>query len=185
MNDEAIISMLFERSEKSIDALERKYGRNCRAIALGILGDDRDAEECVNDAYLGVWNTVPPENPKPLSTFLYRILRNIALKKKRQSSRAKRNSVYDEALEEIHEMLASDETVEVTLERMELRKNIKEFLRSLPEENRVIFVRRYWFMESCEHIAKTLGVSENTIAARLYRIREKMRRYLKERGVDV
>jgi RNA polymerase sigma-70 factor (ECF subfamily) len=134
VTDEEIIEMLFERSEKSIEEIDKKYGRKCRNIAMRILGDERDAEECVNDAYLGVWNAVPPERPKPFSTFLYRILRNTAINKKRAKGRQKRTCVYFEALEELAETLASSETVESALESKELQNIIRQFLLSLAEE---------------------------------------------------
>jgi RNA polymerase sigma-70 factor (ECF subfamily) len=185
MNDEAIIEMLFERAEESISEIDKKYGRKCRNIATRILGDERDAEECVNDAYLGVWNAVPPERPKPFSTFLYRILRNTAINKKRAKGRQKRTCVYFEALEELAETLASSETVESALESKELQNIIRQFLLSLSEEERVIFVRRYWFMESTKSLASAIGTSEGNLRVRLLRTRTKLRKYLEERGVEI
>jgi RNA polymerase sigma-70 factor (ECF subfamily) len=185
VTDEEIIEMLFERSEKSIEEIDKKYGRKCRNIAMRILGDERDAEECVNDSYLGVWNAVPPERPKPFSTFLYRILRNTAINKKRAKGRQKRTCVYFEALEELAETLASSETVESALESKELQNIIRQFLLSLAEEERVIFVRRYWFMESTKSLASAIGTSEGNLRVRLLRTRTKLRKYLEERGVEV
>jgi RNA polymerase sigma-70 factor (ECF subfamily) len=185
VTDEEIIEMLFERSEKSIEEIDKKYGRKCRNIAMRILGDERDAEECVNDAYLGVWNAVPPERPKPFSTFLYRILRNTAINKKRAKGRQKRTCVYFEALEELAETLASSETVESALESKELQNIIRQFLLSLAEEERVIFVRRYWFMESTKSLASAIGTSEGNLRVRLLRTRTKLKKYLEERGVEV
>jgi len=94
MTDEAIISMLFERSEKGIDEIDKKYGCKCRSIALEIVGGKEDAEECVNDAYLGVWNAIPPKKPSPLSTFIYRITRNVSLNRWRAQKRQKRACAY-------------------------------------------------------------------------------------------
>ena len=185
MTDEQIIEMLFSRSENSISEIDRKYGWKCRSIAEEILGNEQDAEECVNDAYLGVWNAIPPERPNPFSTFLYRILRNIAMNNKRDGNRQKRKCVYDEALDEMGDALASSETVESALESREIQRIMKEFLLSLKEENRVAFVRRYWYMESCREIAKVLGTSEKNITVRLTRTREKLRKYLEERGVEL
>ena len=183
MNDEAIIEMLFERAEESISEIDKKYGRKCRKIALGVLGNEQDAEECVSDAYLGVWNAIPPERPNPFSTFLFRILRNNAMNRRRAEKRQKRACVYAEALDELEEVLASSETVEKALESKEIRNVLNDFLRSLKEEERAAFVRRYWFMESTKEIAAAIGVSEGNMRVRLLRTREKLKKYVDERGV--
>jgi RNA polymerase sigma-70 factor (ECF subfamily) len=185
MNDEAIIEMLFSRAEESISEIDKKYGRKCRAIALGVLGNEQDAEECVSDAYLGVWNAIPPERPKPFSTFLYRILRNNAMNRRRAEKRQKRACVYAEALDELSEVLASSETVESALAGKEIRRALREFLLTLGEGERVTFVRRYWFMESAAEIAAATGTSEGNVRVRLLRTREKLRKYLEERGVEI
>ena len=184
MNDEAIIEMLFVRSEDSISEIDKKYGRKCRKIAFGVLGNEQDAEECTNDAYLGVWNAIPPERPNPFSTFLYRILRNNAMNRRRAEKRQKRACVYGEAFDELEEVLASSETVEKALESKEIRNTLNDFLRSLKEEERVTFVKRYWFMESAKDIASAMGKSEGNIRVRLLRTREKLKKYLEERGVE-
>ena len=185
MTDEIIIEMLFERSEKSISMIDRKYGERCRKIALNILGNEQDAEECVNDAYFTVWSTVPPEKPKSFFGFLYKILRNISLKKYRAESAAKRCSRYSEALEEIELTFAAEESVEKELDKKFFKEMMEEFLLSLSAESRVAFVRRYWFSQSCREIAKQLGVSENNVAVRLLRAREKLREFLEERGIEL
>ena len=184
MNDEAIIEMLFVRSEDSISEIDKKYGRKCRKIAFGVLGNEQDAEECTNDAYLGVWNAIPPERPNPFSTFLYRILRNNAMNRRRAEKRQKRACVYGEAFDELEEVLASSETVEKALESKEIRNTLNDFLRSLKGEERVTFVKRYWFMESAKDIASAMGKSEGNIRVRLLRTREKLKKYLEERGVE-
>jgi RNA polymerase sigma-70 factor (ECF subfamily) len=168
-----------------MDEINRKYGRKCRSIAVSVLGNDQDAEECVNDAYLGVWNAIPPEKPNPFSTFLFRILRNIALNKKRANKRQKRGSVYDEALDEIAETFASSETVESALERKDIQAVLKEFLLSLDKETRGIFVSRYWLMENSRVIAEKTGMKESNVRVKLLRTREKLRVYLEERGIEI
>ena len=185
MTDESIIELLFSRSEKGIDEINKKYGRKCRSIAFEILGNAEDAEECVNDAYLGVWNAIPPERPTPFSTFIYRILKNISFNKKRANESIKRKCVYEEAMEEMGEALASSETVERALESKEIQKTIREFLLSLGGKNRVAFVRRYWYLESCAEIAAALGTSEKNVTVILTRTREKLRKYLEERGIEI
>lgn len=138
----------------------------------------------MSDAYLGVWNAIPPERPKPLSTFLYRILRNNAMNKRRNAGRQKRACVYADALDEMAETLAFSETVERALASKEIRSTLREFLLSLGEEERAAFVRRYWFMESAREIAAALSTSEGNVRVRLSRTREKLKKYLEERGVE-
>jgi RNA polymerase sigma-70 factor (ECF subfamily) len=185
MTDEAIIEMLFERSENSISTINEKYGERCRKIALNILGNEQDAEECVNDAYFTVWSSVPPEKPRSLFGYLHKILRNISLKKYRETHRQKRNSYYSEALDEMEFLFASEESMDTELDKIYFKEIMEEFLLSLTEENRVAFIRRYWLAESCREIAKALGTSEKNITVRLTRTREKLRKFLEERGVDL
>jgi RNA polymerase sigma-70 factor (ECF subfamily) len=185
MDDEKIIEMLFSRAEESISVIDEKYGAACKKIAKDILGNEQDAEECVSDAYLGVWNTVPPERPKPFSTFLYRILRNLSLKKLTANKAKKRSAMFEELITELEDYLPSTETVEKRMEQMELAKAIDEFLETLTSDNRKVFLRRYWFSESYEQIANDLCMSVGNVSMRLVRTREKMRKFLEERGIDI
>ena len=181
--DERIIEMLFERSEQGIRELDIKYGKICRDLSYRIVGSRQDAEECVNDAYLGAWNAIPPERPDPLLTYILKIVRNISLKVYRMNGAAKRSSRYTLALDEIEACIADSKTVEAELEAGELAHVIEGFLDTQTVENRIIFMRRYWFADSYKDIAELMGLSEKNISVRLTRIREKMRRYLTERGV--
>ena len=185
MDDSKIIALLFARSEQAIDALADKYGKLCYKIADNVLGNSQDAEECVNDAYLGVWNTVPPTHPNPLLAYVCRIVRNLSIKRYRSNTAQKRNSIYDVAISELEGCLATTKTVEEEVEVRELKELLYAFLDSLSKENRVIFVRRYWFTDSYEQIAKRVGMSEKNVSVRLVRIRKQLREYLEERGVTV
>lgn len=185
MTDEKIMEMLLERSEESISKIDEKYGKACRKIAFGILGNEHDAEECVNDAYFTVWNAIPPERPNSFFGFLYKILRNISLKKYHADRAEKRCSRYDEALDELEYTFAAEESMEKEIDRQYFKEVMNEFLLSLPEESRIAFIRRYWFAESCRQIAERLGLSENNVAVRLLRAREKLRKFLEERGIEL
>jgi RNA polymerase sigma-70 factor (ECF subfamily) len=185
MDDSRIIEMLFARDEGGISAIEAKYGESCRKIAANILGNEQDAEECVNDTYLGVWNSIPPENPKPFSSFLYKILRNLSLKKLTFNRAAKRSAMFEELVSEVEEFLPAAETVEGRIEKKELAAAIDEFLATLPPDNRKIFMRRYWFSESYEEIAREMNMSEGSVSMRLVRTRNKMKEFLNERGVKI
>ena len=185
IDDEKIIEMLFERSEQAIRELDIKYGKICHNLSYNIVNNRQDAEECVNDAYLGAWNAIPPVRPNPLLSYIVKIVRNISLKIYWRKEAAKRSGHYKIALEEIEGYIADQKTVEDEIEARELARIIGEFLDTLTLENRVIFMRRYWFSDSYKDIAEFMGLSEKIISVRLTRIREKMKQYLIEREVFV
>ena len=185
IDDEKIIDLFFERSEQGIRELDNKYGTVCHNLSYNIVNNRQDAEECVNDAYLGAWNTIPPVRPNPLLSYIVKIVRNISLKIYWRKEAAKRNGHYTIALEEIEGYIADQKTVEDEIEARELARIIGEFLDTLTLENRVIFMRRYWFADSYKDIAEFMGLSEKNISVRLTRIREKMKQYLIEREVFV
>jgi len=174
IEDEKIIEMFFGRSEQGIRELDIKYGKVCHKLSYNIVNSRQDAEECVNDAYLGAWNAIPPANPNPLLTYICKIVRNISLKIYYRKEAAKRSS-----------HIADTHTVEAEIEAKELAHIIESFLDTLTTENRVIFMRRYWFSDSCKDIAEFVGLSEKNISVRLTRIRQKMKSYLAEREVFV
>ena len=185
IDDEKIIEMFFERSEQGIRELDIKYGKICHNLSYNIVNSRQDTEECVNDAYLGAWNAIPPVHPNPLLSYIVKIVRNISLKIYWRKEAAKRSGHYTIALEEIEGYIADPKTVEDEIEARELARIIEEFLNTLTLENRVIFMRRYWFADSYKDIAEFIGLSEKNISVRLTRIREKMKQYLIEREVFV
>ena len=183
MNDKEIISLFDERNEKAIEEISRKYGGYCHSIAKNILRNDEDAEECVNDAYLGTWNAIPPQRPNPLLAFVCKIVRNVSIMRHRTNTAMKRNSSFDVAISEIEQCIASPETVEEALEAKSLARIIERFMDTLTEENRVIFMRRYWFSDSYTDISNLTGLTEKNISVRLTRIRNSLRNYLVKEGV--
>ena len=185
MEDEKIIELFFDRSEQAIKEVDSKYGRTCHNISFNILHNELDAEECVNDAYLGAWNTIPPARPNPLLTFLCKIVRNISLKRYELNTAIKRNSTYEIAMDELESCLASPGTVEHEIDGKELTHIIENFLDTLSAENRVIFMRRYWFSDTYSDIAQRVGLTEKNVSVRLTRTRKQMREYLLERGILV
>ena len=184
-DDEKIIYLFFERDQQGIRELDVKYGKICHNLSYNIVNSRQDAEECVNDAYLGAWNTIPPAHPNPLLSYIVKIVRNISLKTYWRKSAAKRSGNYKIALEEIEGYIAGKESVEGEIEARELARIIGEFLDTLTVENRVIFMRRYWFADSYKDIAEFVGLSEKNISVRLTRIRRKMKQYLTEKEVAV
>lgn len=183
MDDSKIIELFFERSELAISELDTKYGSVCRRLSYNILNDIRDAEECVNDAYLGTWNAIPPQRPNPLLTFVCVLVRRYSIMRHRANTAMKRNSSYDVSLAEIEQMLHAPDNVEKTIEAKALARIIEQFLDGLSDENRVIFMRRYWFSDSHSDIAKQIGITEKNVSVRLTRIRKQLRDHLIEKEV--
>lgn len=185
LDDDKIIELFYERSEQAIFELSKKYGSVCRKVADNILNNRLDTEECVNDAYLGAWNTIPPQNPNPLLSYVCRIVRNLAIKKYHTNTAAKRNSIYDVALDEIENCFPAATSVEDEFNANEVARIIDAFLESLDKENRIMFVRRYWHADSITDIATLFGTSNHNVSVRLFRTREKLRKCLRKEGVSV
>lgn len=185
MDDNAIIELFFTRSEQAIWELNEKYGKVFHSLSYNILHSRRDAEECVNDAYLGVWDAIPPARPNPLLAFVCRIVRNLSLTRYHADRAVKRGGgSCTVALDELEGCLASTRTVEGELAEQELARLIESFLDTLSPENRVLLMRRYWFADSYAQIAARTGLSEKNVSVRLTRIRKQLRHYLEERGAS-
>lgn len=182
VEDNKIVALFYARSEQAIVALSQKYGKLCNHIAYNILNNAQDAEECVNDAYLGAWNTIPPQKPNPLRTYIFRIVRNIAVTKYHANTAQKRNSHYDIALDELEDCLCSPVTVESSMLAKELPHLLDRFLYTLDTQSRVMFVYRYWFGESVNDIAVKFKMRPNSVSVHLSRTRDKLRKFLTKEG---
>ena len=185
MDDSKIIDLFFERSEQAVAELSEKYGALCRKVALNILGNDQDAEECLNDAYLGVWNTIPPQRPDRLLSYVCRIVRNQAVKRYHFNTAAKRNSAYDVALDELEDCFSSQLTVEKEFDAIETSRALNSFLAGLSRDNRMLFVMRYWQSVPVEELAARYKTSSHNVSVRLSRIRKKLKEYLIKEGVSL
>ena len=185
MTDEEIIALFFERSEQAISELTAKHGSAVKRVALNILNDTEDAEECVNDTWLAAWNSIPPNRPDPLKTYVCRIARNLAAKKFHANQAKKRSSQYALALDELAECLPDRDTVEDIVAAKELAAFIDGFLDTLSYEDRFLFMRRYWYADPLPEIARMAGMSYGNAAVRLYRVREKLKKQLLKEGVSV
>jgi len=185
MDDSKIIELFFERSEQAIIELSNKYGRICHKVADNILNNRLDSEECVNDAFLGVWNTIPPQKPDPLLSYVCRIVRNLALKKYHENTAQKRNSIYDVALDEIADCIPASFSVEDEVEAKVVARLIDSFLETLDLQSRILFVRRYWHADSIKDLATLFHKSKHCVSVRLSRIRKDLKQYLKKEGVSL
>jgi RNA polymerase sigma-70 factor (ECF subfamily) len=186
MDDPKIVQLYWDRDEQAIPATADKYGRYCTAIAKNILGNNEDAEECVNDTYLNAWNSMPPHRPSVLSTFLGKITRNLSFNRYKHNTADKRGGGETTAvLDELLEIVSDTDSVEQEINRKELVKAIDTFLGTLSSKKRGIFVCRYWYFDSITNIATRFGMTENNVSVNLNRIRLKLHNYLLERGFEL
>lgn len=186
MQDEQIVALFLERSEAAVTQAQIKYKNLCTMIAGRILSDNRDAEECVNDAFLRVWNSIPPEKPRSLGAYLGRITRNLALDRYSYNHADKRNSDLLDAFEELEASLpSSSPDAERTLLQQEFREFINRFLCTQSRTNRIYFIRRYWYGESVKEIATSCHVSEEKVKSSLFRTRNRLRHALEKEGIPL
>lgn len=187
MQDEQIIELYFARAESAIAETDIKYGRYCTTIAFNILRSNEDSEECKNDTYMKTWNVIPPKKPDNFRAFIGRIARNLALDMYEKMHRKKRDINSTEAiLDELAECIPDrNSDVEKISEDAELRDCINTFLGTISEENRKIFVRRYWYAGSVEDIARDYGFGKSKVKMSLLRTREKLKEYLESEGITV
>lgn len=185
MEDKDIITLYWERSERAIEETDLKYGKLCRGISMGIVGDRRDSEEVINDSWLAVWNTLPPQWPKLLKAYVCRIVKNLSLKNFTYNHASKRKCVYQQSLEELDDCAGHGAAIDDGVMREELVKAVNCFLDSLSENNRNIFLERYWFTCSLEEIARQNGITKKTASMRLTRIREQLKKYLRKEGYHI
>ena len=184
MEDTAIIDLYWLRSEDAIRETAAKYGAYCRSIARGLLANAQDEEECVSDTWIRAWNAMPDERPNRLKLFLGKITRRLACDVLRARTAQKRGGgVYVEALEELGECVPSVPGADRIVEDRELEEVLDRFLRTLPERDCNVFLRRYWYGETLEEAARRDGMKLNTGKTSLYRSREKLRKYLEKEGI--
>lgn len=183
MNDSAIIGMLFERSDEAIKELSGKYKNYCSTIARNILHNEEDTEECLNDTWLKVWSLIPPERPNKLSVFIGRITRNLAIDRYRNRKAEKNGSGETKAcLDELYECVGDGESFS---DNLILKDVINRFLGTLKEENRKVFMLRYWYMFPIKSIGERFGMSEGAVKMSLQRTRHNLKEYLEKEGIEI
>ena len=183
MNDTEIVELYWNRKERAVEETAKKYGSYCYAIAYNILSNHEDSEESVNDTYIEAWNAIPPHRPLILSSFLGKITRRLAIDKWRSDHAQKRGGgELACVLDELAECVAYEDSAERHLEKQMLSQAINDFLRTLSETERKIFVCRYFYMESVEFVCERFGYSVSKVKSILFRTREKLRIYLQKEG---
>lgn len=184
MEDEKIIELYFARDEEAIRQTERTYGSRLLALAQNVLRSRQDAEESVNDTYLKAWQTIPPQKPQRFFGYLAKICRHLALGKLDWNNAAKRKAEVVSLTQEM-ELCIPDTRREMQLEGKALGEVVNAFLQTLTPENRMVFLRRYWYVDTVAEIAERYGISESAVMTRLHRTRTKLSAYLKKEGIAV
>lgn len=182
MEDSKIIELYFERSESAISETQSKYGSYCHSIAYNILRSNEDAEECVSDTYIKIWNAIPPTRPSNLSAFIASITRNAALNMYAKSKTQKRYNAAEALLSELSECISSSSDMHVA-DEIALKDAVNSFLSSLSKKTRIVFMRRYWYFDSVAEIAKLCSMSESNVKVSLMRTRKKFKDHLKKEGI--
>ena len=182
-SDEEIIALFFERREQAIYETEKKYERYLFATAKNVLGDEEDSRECVNDALFQLWTHIPPDRPKCFKAYISRLVRNLAIDRAKERSRQKRiQSEYIASLDELSEFLEDPSSVEKEYDAKLLKNCLDRFLRGLNEQQRTIFVCRYYFSDAVPEIAKMLDCSEQTVFNKLAKMKRLLQDQLKREG---
>lgn len=186
MEDQKIVALYWERSERAISETANKYGKYCYHIAHNILCSREDSEECVNDTYMRAWNSMPQQRPAMLKAFLGKITRNLALNRYKSLTAEKRNAgQVPAALEELRDCVPSADDTEQLIDDLALAEALDRFLASLAIEQRKIFMRRYWYLCSVREIAEGLGVSESKVKMSLLRSRNELKKRLEKEGISL
>lgn len=184
MDDLRIIELYFERDEQAIKETDVKYGKLCHSIAYNILNNYEDSEECVNDTYMGVWNTIPPTRPSNFMSFVCKIARNLSLKRLEFMNREKRSADVLLSLDELAAVLP-DERFAPDVNDYDVGKLISKFLRMQKEDARNVFIRKYFFFDSIAEIVERFGFTESKVKNMLFYTRNKLRDYLIKEGVEI
>ena len=179
MEDNRIIELYFARSERAIRETDKKYGQYCSSISQNILPDKRDVQECVNDTYLQVWNSVPPTRPFNLAAYLAKIVRNLSINRlKAERTQKRSNGQFDACYDELSQILPA--TAADIADALHLRQCITQWLSDLPQQHRMAFVGRYWYFEPVKNLSARLGFSESKMKMLLLRLRHSLKEYLEK-----
>lgn len=183
MEDSGIVALFHQRDQRAIKETEQKYGSLGMKMAQNLTGSQQDAEECLNDALMRLWDKIPPAKPESLGGFFMTVCRRIALDKRKAQHREKRGGGQAAvAFEELSECIASPEYPEEQIDRRALSGAVSRFLDTLPAETRVMFILRYWSCLSVQEIAAECGAGESKVKMTLLRTRNKLKEYLEQEG---
>ena len=184
MDDSKIMELFFARNEDAIKHTDDTYGRRLFHLADNIVHNDQDAEESVNDTYMKAWDTIPPQRPEHFFAYIAKICRNFALKRIDWQKAKKRNAEVVSLTQEMENCIP-DTYRDREADARELGRILDAFLRTLTPENQMVFLRRYWYVDTIAEIAVRYGISESAVQMRLNRTRSKLAMYLAKEGIKV
>ena len=183
MTDAQIVEMYWDRNEQAISVTAEKYGTYCYSVAYGILHNEEDSKESVNDTYMSAWNSMPPHKPNVLKTFLGKITRRLSIDKLKRKNAEKRGGEIAEVLDELSECISQSGDPIAEMEKEMLDKTINSFVKELKDTEQRVFLCRYWYARSVKEIAKLFGFSESKVKVMLMRTRNKLKTRLDEEGL--
>ena len=183
MNDLQIVEMYWKRNEQAISVTAEKYGTYCYSVAYGILHNEEDSKESVNDTYMSAWNSMPPHKPSVLKTFLGKITRRLSIDRLKRKNAEKRGGEIAEVLDELSEFISPSGDPIAEMEKETLDKTIRTFVRELKDTEQRVFLCRYWYAKSVKEIAKLFGFSESKVKVMLMRTRNKLKARLETEGL--
>lgn len=183
--DDKIVELFLKRDETAISESQHKYGNLLSKIAFNILNNNEDSEECVDDTYIKAWNSIPPTVPKFLCAYLSKITRNLSINRWHELHTKKRDYGVLIQIEELSECIPSQNSVEVETDQKVLSAIINDWLKLLNQDDRVLFLRRYFFADSMSTLAFEFGTTEKKLASKLFRLRQKLKLTLERNGVSL
>ena len=185
MEDEEIVELLYKHDESSLTVVADKYHTLLHNVANNILKSDEDAEECVNDTYMKIWNTIPPYKPMYLKSFICKVVRQLSIDKYRKNNRKERDKKLSVSLSDLDYEISYNAKIEEGVDAKGLTNIINEFIEKLDIETKALFVRRYVLFESVKDISKRFKISESLVGVRLFRVRKDLKKYLEMEGYNV
>ena len=185
MEDQQIIDLFWQRSETALDEVKQKYGSRALGFAHNLLNNRQDAEECVSDALMALWQQIPPERPRHLWAYFSRVLRNLSCSRLDYLHAARRDRGCEVCLGELEDCFTAPQTPEQILEAGQITQIINQFLDGLDHTGRRIFVRRYYYFDSCADIGRMVGLSRGAVNTRLTRLRQELKTQLEKEEISV
>ncbi len=185
MDDQKIVDLLFHRNESALAEVDAKYTHLYKGILRRVLRDEQDVEECANDVLMGLWNSIPPNRPQYMTAYICKIARRVGIDKLRYNTRLRRNPEYQVMLSELEDCWPDTQSFPDDFSSQEIQAVLSDFIRSLEPQTKVLFVRRYIYLETIPELANRFDLRENYISVRLHRVRKKLQTFLSKEGIYI
>ncbi len=185
LEDEKIVDLLYVHDENGLSEVKDKYEALLNSLAYGILRNQEDSLECVNDTYLKIWEVIPPNKPSFLKAFICKIVRQISIDKYRYNHRDMRDNSKNVMLSDLDYEISDNTSVEDKVSERELSNKINDFLNDLDVESQVLFIRKYFLFEDSKSLSERFDISENNINVKLFRVKKNLKKYLEKEGYKI